>query len=144
MTDPQPTSSPRPTRREAPAFRGVFRSPFPALAAALVLCLACDGKIRVNRTFTQPDGFGDLRLTTSTSGASTDGDGYSIGLEGPGVSVVQAIGANETVVVSTLPAGRYELSLGDLDGSCAAVDAPESVQLDSSSVLWVVFTVHCP
>src|SRR5262245_7281875 len=62
---------------------------------------------------TEPE-FGDLQVTTVTSGLDLDLDGYVLTVDGP----FQHLNANGTVVLSRLNAGRHEANLSNLASNC--------------------------
>jgi hypothetical protein len=59
---------------------------------------------------------GTVRVATSTSGVTTDTDGYAFTLDG---GAPQPIGGNTAVTLDTVPAGTHTVALTDVPADCA-------------------------
>jgi hypothetical protein len=122
-----PWRSPRSLRRSAARVL--------AFAAISLLWQACSGE-----DITTPPTTGEIRVTTSTSGADPDPDGYSVTLDTlPGV----AIGTNASVVLTTDP-GDHTVELEGLAPNCGVADgASRSVAVVAGDTADVSFAVSC-
>ncbi|MEO7238223.1 MAG: hypothetical protein ABIZ96_06380 [Gemmatimonadales bacterium] len=109
-----------------------------ALALAAVLSLgACGGGADLTAPAT-----GTLEITTATSGADLDPDGYTVKLDasGPG----QAISATGSVTFSSVPAGSHTVVLTGVSANCSVSgENPRSATVGGGSVVEVVFSVSC-
>jgi len=101
----------------------------------------------VTATFTvscpsPPPTTGDLTVTTATSGASPDPDGYTFAVDG-GSS--QAIGINASVTVNGLTAGSHTVVLSGIAGNCTVSGgASRTVTVTAGQTVTATFTVSCP
>jgi probable HAF family extracellular repeat protein len=88
-----------------------------------------------------PANTGNLRITTATSGADPDADGYALVLDG-GAS--QAIGVNGVLEISSLVSGDHSVGLAGLAENCAVQeDNPRLVTLADNATAEVSFAVTC-
>ncbi|MFL5954844.1 MAG: hypothetical protein ACJ76I_12135, partial [Gaiellaceae bacterium] len=84
---------------------------------------------------------GSIALSTSTTGADRDPDGYSVALDG-GAS--QPIATNGSVTLANLVAGAHTLVLSGLAANCAVTSAnPQSVTVTAGATTSASFTVTC-
>src|SRR5712691_883537 len=89
-----------------------------------------------------PPTTGDLTVTTSTSGASPDPDGYTFAVDG-GSS--QAIGINASVTVNGLTAGSHTVALSGLAANCSVSGGTsQTVTVTAGQTVTATFTVSCP
>jgi Tol biopolymer transport system component len=90
---------------------------------------------------TPPPGNGTLQITTATSGAEPDGNGYALLFDGtPG----QAIGAAETVVIPEVTSGNHSVQLSDVAPNCTvSSDNPQSVSVTGGETATISFAVTC-
>ena len=89
-----------------------------------------------------PDGGPPILLvTTVTSGAEINAEGYTLSINGePGTS----IGTNATMTVDALTAGEYRVGLEGLAGNCGiSGENPRSVTVQAGQTVQVSFTVAC-
>jgi Tol biopolymer transport system component/preprotein translocase subunit YajC len=90
---------------------------------------------------TPPAGSGTVHVTTVTTGASPDPDGYTFALDAGGT---QTIGANATVSVTSVAPGEHTVTLSGIAANCQVqVTNPAPITLASSATVSVNFTVVC-
>jgi hypothetical protein len=91
---------------------------------------------------TQAPTTGDLTVTTSTTGASPDPDGYTFAVDG-GSS--QGIGINASVTVNGLTAGSHTVVLSGIAGNCTVSGGTsQTVTVTAGQTVTATFTVSCP
>jgi hypothetical protein len=84
---------------------------------------------------------GILRITTSTSGADQDQDGYTVAVDG---GTDQPIGVAATMTLANLEAGAHTVQLSGVTANCTLAGAnPRSVTVPSGSEASVAFNVTC-
>ena len=84
---------------------------------------------------------GSMEVTTATTGASLDPDGYVVTVDGV---ADQAIGINETVALSDLEPGDHQLELTGLTPNCAVSGAnPQTVTVVAGGSVSVIFEIEC-
>src|SRR5712691_6565020 len=89
-----------------------------------------------------PPTTGDLTVTTSTSGASPDPDGYTFAVDG---GSGQAIGINASVTVNGLTAGSHTVVLSGIAGNCTVSGGTSrTVTVIAGQAVTATFTVSCP
>ena len=92
---------------------------------------------------------GSLEVTTETTGAVPDPDGYIvqlIGLTGEfqGETFVFPFGANETQILEPLFAGAYEIELRDVAANCTvASNNPRTENVADEATTITTFSVDC-
>jgi hypothetical protein len=86
---------------------------------------------------------GDLVVTTTTSGADIDPDGYSVTLdENP--ATVKSVGANGSVTFPGLSAGSHTVALSGLQSNCTVSDPnPQTGVVVAGGSVTVAFSVAC-
>jgi len=83
---------------------------------------------------------GSLRVTTVTTGADVDTNGYSVDLRGNG----QGVPVNGSFTYSGVPPGDYSIELRDVASNCAVSGPnPQTVTVVSSDTAVAAFTVTC-
>lgn len=91
-------------------------------------------------------GFGDVKVTTRTSGANVDPDGYVIRVNGywDYDHEPTAIPANGTVTLRFLTPGVHTLSLDNVDVNCRGEKLEDrAITVTSDSTIAVEFQVEC-
>jgi hypothetical protein len=84
---------------------------------------------------------GDLTVTTSTSGANLDPDGYTATLDG-GAS--QAIAINDRVTFTSLTPGTHSVALSGVAANCTVSGSnPQTVTVSAGGTATVAFSVTC-
>lgn len=84
---------------------------------------------------------GTLAVTTRTSGAEPDPDGYAFTIDG---GSAQTIGVNATVNVVNLAAGSHAVTLAGASANCAVGgDNPRSVTVPAGGRIEAIFAVTC-
>jgi hypothetical protein len=108
-----------------------------AVSLLLILCLACGGSADLGGPGTP----GSIHVTTATSGASPDPDGYRLQLDNGSAAPV---GLDADTTLSGLTPGAHTLSLTDVAGNCT-VDGQgqRTAQVQSGSTAEVEFTIDC-
>lgn len=82
---------------------------------------------------------GTLEVTTTTSGDEQD-DSYEVLVDG----TTNSIGANETITVSGLEEGEYEVELADIAENCEVEqDNPRTVTVTAGNTVSTQFEVMC-
>ncbi|HMH55936.1 MAG TPA: hypothetical protein VK535_06705 [Gemmatimonadales bacterium] len=82
-----------------------------------------------------------LEITTSTSGAEQDADGYSVQID---AGTARAIGAAATLTMSDTTPGNHTVQLGEIAENCTvAGDNPRSVSTTAGQTATVSFVVTC-
>ena len=100
-----------------------------AEAAFAVLCQAL------------PPNTGAIAITTLTSGAGTDADGYAFSVDGGGT---QPIGANASALVTSLGAGARSVQLSGTAAHCTLTgDNPRNVIVPANGTASVTFSLTC-
>ncbi|MGH2375579.1 MAG: Ig-like domain-containing protein [bacterium] len=80
---------------------------------------------------------GSVRVTTATTGADLDPDGYSVGVDQP-------IGINDSLTITGLSVGQRLVELGDVAPNCAVSGVnPQTVTVVSDDTAEVAFAVTC-
>jgi hypothetical protein len=84
---------------------------------------------------------GSLTVTVSTTGTSTDSDGYALSIDD---GAAQAVAANGTLTVAALALGEHVVALTGLAPNCSvAGENPRPVILAASEESSLVFEVTC-
>ncbi|HET6836488.1 MAG TPA: hypothetical protein VFH24_00525 [Gemmatimonadales bacterium] len=84
---------------------------------------------------------GTIQVTTSTSGATPDADGYGVSVDG-GPS--QPIGANDALALPNLSAGQHSLQLSGVAGNCTVSGSnPRRVSVPADGSVTAAFAVTC-
>jgi hypothetical protein len=93
-----------------------------------------------------PTVFQRVEVTTVTTGARLDTDGYSIENDpwdyGEGDGMTAKLPTNGTVVLS-LTAGTHVLYLFDVAKNCTGVNLDRSINVQAGTVTSVIFTLVC-
>jgi hypothetical protein len=112
---------------------------FPRLAFALTVSTAaigCGGE-----DVTVPPTTGALEVTTSTSGAEPDADGYVVQMD---AGAAQAIGPAATLTMSGITESNHSVQLGEVAATCTdAVGNPRTVGIIAGETTTVSFAVTC-
>ena len=88
-----------------------------------------------------PPSTGSLELTTVTTGASLDPDGYTLDVDG---GAAQPIGINATVSVASLTAGAHAVRLQGVSTNCTVGgDNPRAATVTAGSTVRLTFTIAC-
>jgi hypothetical protein len=88
-----------------------------------------------------PPSTGDLTVTTSTTGANLDPDGYTVTLDG---STNRAIATNGSVTFTGLPAGNHTVVLSGVAGNCSASGGTSrTVNVPAGGTASTSFAVSC-
>ncbi|HXI63149.1 MAG TPA: Ig-like domain-containing protein [Gemmatimonadales bacterium] len=118
------------------------RRSIPTLFAAVALAaLACKG--------TEPPTTGKIEVTTATTGADVDPDGYGVTLQGDTThgtsgSTTLPIGVNGKVTFSDVRPGTYSLLLGGAAVNCPiASQNPRGVTVTAGGNAQVAFQIAC-
>ncbi len=91
-------------------------------------------------TTIQP-GTGSIQVTSSTSGAPPDPDGYSISVD---VGAGQALGINSNLTVSGLSVGTHSVRLSGASSNCkVAGDNPRNVAVTQGQTATTAFAITC-
>lgn len=112
-------------------------------ASVLVVTLAaCGGDSGTNVTPPPPPPTtGAITVTTSTTGAEPDADGYTVAVDG---GTAQTIGASGSLTLSSLSAGSHTLQLGGVAGYCAVNgDSAQTVSVVVGDTAHAAFAVAC-
>jgi len=84
---------------------------------------------------------GSIRVTTATTGANLDPDGYGVSVSGTGV---YPIGVNASHTFDRLPAGNYVVTLSSLAANCSiSGPASQTVTVVAGVTADVAFAVTC-
>jgi hypothetical protein len=85
---------------------------------------------------------GSIKVTTATSGATPDADGYTVSVDG---GSPRPIGVNQSVTLENVPAGDRSVALAGVAENCTVAGAnPRLVTVAASAQATVTFTVTCP
>ena len=88
-----------------------------------------------------PPPTGNLTITTRTTGANLDPDGYTVTLDG-GTS--SPIGVNTTITLNGVAAGDHSVALGGVAPNCAVSGAdPLTVTVPSGATAQATFAITC-
>jgi hypothetical protein len=109
------------------------------LCALALGCLAAAG-CGSDDNLTVPPTSGSLSITTATTGAEPDADGYLVQLD---AGEPQAIGASATIQTSDLAAGAHSVQLNGIAPNCTAGENPRSVTVVGGETASVEFAVTC-
>jgi hypothetical protein len=97
-------------------------------------------RVELTFTVTCTTGAGSLVVTTTTSGAPEDPDGYVLRID----DTERAIGDDETVTISPLAAGPHQVGLDGVAGNCTVDgDNPRPVDLAGGAAAAVEFRIVC-
>ncbi|MFL5561399.1 MAG: metallophosphoesterase, partial [Gemmatimonadaceae bacterium] len=83
---------------------------------------------------------GDLKVTTATSGADLDADGYTLSVDG---GATQAIGINGTLTFSALTQGSHTVTIAGLAPNCSAATNPQTTTVVAGTITSLAFTIAC-
>jgi len=114
----------------------VNRSRIIAIGSTLLL-IACSSSDE-GQLFTPT---GRLRVTTATTGADLDPDGYTLLVNGVGMG---SIGVNTALTVSGLEPGTVTLDLADVAPNCTTLPAtPQSLSIVEDQTTQAAYAVSC-
>jgi hypothetical protein len=84
---------------------------------------------------------GEIEITTNTSGAAPDPDGYTVRIDG---SSSTSIGTNETLVFENVAEGTHTIALSGIESNCDIVGA-NSVDVDvvADETAEIAFAINC-
>jgi Tol biopolymer transport system component len=112
---------------------------FPRLTVALAIstaAIACGGE-----DVTVPPTTGTLEITTSTSGAEQDADGYSVQID---AEAPRSIAAAGTLTASEITAGNHTVQLGEVAANCTVSgDNPRTISVTAGGTTTISFAVTC-
>ena len=84
---------------------------------------------------------GSIAVTTSTSGANLDPDGYTVAVDG---GTGQAVGINTTITISGVPTGSRTVTLSGVASNCTVSGGTsQTVTVAGGQTSSVTFTVTC-
>lgn len=83
---------------------------------------------------------GALTVTTATSGADLDPDGYTVAVDG---GAAQPIAINGTVTIGSLSAGSHTVALAGLASNCTTTNNPRTVSVTAGATTTSSFAVSC-
>src|SRR5205823_13435610 len=82
-----------------------------------------------------------VQITTATTGADRDADGYAVFLDG---SLAAVVGVNGSIAITRLSAGGHVVALGEVAANCnVARPHPRSVTVANGQVRPAPFAVSC-
>jgi len=82
-----------------------------------------------------------VQITTATTGADRDADGYTVFLDG---SLAAVVGVNGSIAITRLSADGHVVALGEIAANCTvAPPHPRTVTVATGQVLPVPFAVSC-
>jgi len=87
-----------------------------------------------------PPSAGTFRITTSTSGADPDADGYKVAVDG---GQAQAIGVNGRVELANTAPGAHTAVLSDIAANCTADNTSKTATVTAGATATVAFTITC-
>jgi hypothetical protein len=106
------------------------------LLVPVVGVLACGGE-----DLTTPPTAGSVEVTTSTTGAEPDPDGYTVQLD---AGSAQVIGSAAVLQISDISVGSHAIQLADVAANCTvAGDNPRTVAVTAGEATAVTFAVVC-
>ena len=109
---------------------------FGSLPLVAATALACGGE-----SLSIPPTTGTLQVTTATSGAEPDPDGYVVQVDG---GTEQSIGASASIQNEDVEAGTHEVQLAGLAPNCTVGgDNPRIVSITAGETETVAFEVTC-
>jgi hypothetical protein len=84
---------------------------------------------------------GELRVTTATTGADLDADGYTVTVDG---GPARPVAVQDTILIAGPTAGDHTVALDGVAANCAVDGAnPRTVMIASGATAEVAFTVTC-
>ena len=87
-----------------------------------------------------PPTTGDLTVTTTTGGAGTDPNGYTVSVDG----VTKSITVNGSVTYNGLTAGNHSVGLSDVASNCVvSAQNPRTVAVSAGNTTQTSFAVTC-
>ncbi len=112
---------------------------FPRLTFALTIAAAAVGCGEGEGV--APPTTGTLDITTSTSGAEQDADGYSVQID---AQTPRAIGPAATLTTTEVTPGNHTVLLGEVAANCTVSgDNPRTVSVTAGEIATVSFAVTC-
>jgi hypothetical protein len=106
------------------------------LVAAVLGGLACSG----DSSLTIPPTMGRIEVTTATTGAEPDADGYTIQV---GDQAALPIGASANMQTGDLEPGNYTVHLAGVAPNCTVAENPRTVSVAAGEMATVSFAVTC-
>jgi hypothetical protein len=87
---------------------------------------------------------GDLMVTTATTGADLDPDGYAVTVSGPDGNASQPFGVNETYTFPDRTAGSHTVTLSAVAGNCTVSGGnTRTVNVPAGGTASTSFQVNC-
>ena len=83
---------------------------------------------------------GTIHVTTATSGANPDADGYQFAVDR---GTAQQIGANESRDIPNLSAGSHSVVLSGVADNCRVDDSSQEVTVTAGATATVAFSITC-
>lgn len=85
---------------------------------------------------------GTIQITTTTTGASPDPDGYTVAVDN---ATPQGIGVNATLSMPGVSVGPHQVNLAGLASNCRLNGAnPRSISVVAAATTTVLVTIDCP
>jgi Tol biopolymer transport system component len=107
----------------------------------LLLCLACSDDPPSGPTEVQLGKLGQLNLSIRTTGGDVDVNGYEILI---GTTMRRQVAANETLLITGLSAGTYEIKVEGLAANCSISGTnPRLATIASEATADIVFEIIC-
>jgi hypothetical protein len=116
---------------------GLLHSPAILLAILAFALTGCDGE---GSGFQFPITTGTLQVTTSTTGAEVDPDGYTLKIDN---EAPQPIGSAASIERTEVQPGDHTLFLGEVTPNCSVADNPRTLRIVAAQTLTAAFEVIC-
>lgn len=133
----------RPGRSPGAAIRATAAAALPALLLPALASCGGGSPAAATGPGSGPPATGAVEVTTSTSGAEPDPDGYTVEVDEAGER--RTIGVEDTVVVGELEEGEHAVRLSNLAPNCAVLEGgnPRSVAVPAGDTAAAAFPVGC-
>ena len=116
---------------------GLLRSQVLPLALLVLALQACGGE---GSGFQFPITTGTLQVTTSTTGAEVDPDGFTLKIDNETPEPIGTVASLERLEVQP---GDHTIFLGELAPNCSVADNPRTVSIVAAQTLTAAFEVTC-
>jgi hypothetical protein len=104
--------------------------------------VAPGGTVTATFAVTCSEVFGNITVTTATTGSDLDPDGYTATVD-DNAAAAQPVAVNGSVTFSNLSAGSHTIALSGLATNCSTTENPRTVTVTSGQTTSAAFAIAC-